>query len=681
MAKSKRSKPTSQQYLFVLRNPNRETARLAIRVLQEQGIRIISRDGDGICTGIATDLKKEAVDKTGLFSFVVKEGTRIRSTRGMDASQKAAVSAWNYSLSKQYKNLTRKRPMRRKKWTAKDKEPPGAGQLIIPEIFEKHFLKRLKMKKSAFLKKYRLPKGKKYEKLDGKKFVEYERKLSDRLNSPTAAYNLARLARIMGPEFQQAFLFIDIYILLEILQIFLVEPAEWKMENEISVGVIFVESSQNGGPKFSNSQRSTLVAEIQAGLNWLASEAPSGANLTWVYDWQYVTINVANGNNSSNESYWRNPAMGQVTYNGNTYSQNWNGMNDYREDMRVHNLSSHAIVIFVTPYGTEWHAYAGGHRVTLANRNNWGGWGINTIDTITAHELCHLFGAADEYTGSGTPCSSCSTTHGAYSIPNGNCGTCASPLQDCIMDQNDRRLCNYTRGHIGWGDFFVELTTSDVAWAGTDDTVWLDIGDRIINLDTSGHDDRERGNVEGYSLEYTGVVKSQIKRIGIRKSSDGAAGGWKLKRVRVWFHGELLLDQNNINQWLEDEYRWWASLSYLNPHNIVNKLRVDVTTADTMWAGTDDDVTLYIGGRSLNLDNHGHNDFERGNTDTFYLDPGVGLYTSMLSSIQIHKSPDGVAGGWKLKGLKIWVNNALVYNNQSINKWLEDSDRDWYGAV
>ena len=99
------------------------------------------------------------------------------------------------------------------------------------------------------------------------------------------------------------------------------------------------------------------------------------------------------------------------------------------------------------------------------------------------------------------------------------------------------------------------------------------------------------------------------------------------------------------------------------------------------WAGTDDDVTLYLGGRSWSLDNPSHDDFERGHTDTFDLDPGTGLYTSMLSQIRVHKSPDGFAGGWKFEGLEIIVNNATIYNNQSINKWLEDSDRDWFGVI
>jgi hypothetical protein len=294
---------------------------------------------------------------------------------------------------------------------------------------------------------------------------------------------------------------------------------------------------------------------------------------------------------------------------------------------------------------------------------------------ITAHETSHLFGSADEYDGSGTPCSSCTTTHGCDNIPNGNCEACSHPHQDCVMDANSRRLCAYTRGHIGWGPLFVETTTADVSWAGTDDDVWLDIGDRTFVLDTPDHDDRERNNCEGYALYEPDLERDAIKRILIRKSPDGFAGGWRLKRVRVWHRGVLICDQDNINRWLEDDHRWWVGC--ISDRNIVNSLSVRITTANVSWAGTDDDVTVRLAGRTWNLDNPGHDDFERGNTDTFVLDPGTGLYVSDIHSVRIHKSPDGISGGWKLKGVRLTVNGSTIYSNQSINKWLEDDDRTW----
>lgn len=513
--------------------------------------------------------------------------------------------------------------------------------------------------------------------LDGDEFVEFERELLDIYQDETVAYHLARIAWHLDPRYH------DIVVDLpeDFIDRLFREPPCWEMVGENSVGLVFVESSRRGGPTFSTREQFQLLGLIIGGLNWLAREAPSQANLTWVYDWQFVEIDVADGTNSSDEAYWRNPAMGEVNYDGNTYSEDWSGIKDYREDMRLDNFSQHAFVIFVTPYSNDWHAYAGGGRLTLADRNNWGGWGINDIDEITAHEVCHLYGAADEYTGSGTPCSSCGSTHGCDVIPNGNCGACASPQQDCVMDKNYRRLCEYTQGQIGWTDLFVELTTDEDLWAGTDDTVRLDIGDRTFEIDTPGHDDRERGNVEGYALHYTGVTEDQIKRVGIRKSPDSFAGGWNLDRVRLWCRGDLVCDENNIDRWLEDDQRWWVSDECGTSDDIVNTLRVRVSTSTSFWSGTDDDVGLSMGGRSWNLDNPWHNDFERGSTDTFDLDPGTSLYKSALSSVEIHKSPDGFAGGWKLKGVEITVNGSVIYNNQSINKWLEDGDRDWHDPI
>jgi len=287
--------------------------------------------------------------------------------------------------------------------------------------------------------------------------------------TPTQVYHLSRLA-LTHPELEEA---IEQLTPAEIETLFNKTPRDranlgvapaagpaaapeaacWRMNGEIAVGVVFVESSASGGPVFSAADRTTLRTEIQTGLNWLASQHPTGG-LSWVYDYQYVKIGAANGTNSSDEAYWRNPAMQAVKYAGHSYGGDWNGVANYRNDLRTANDSALAIVIFVTPYATSWHAYASNARLTLCNRNNWGGWGINTIDTITAHEVCHLFGAADEYTGSGTPCTSCTTTHGCDNAPNGNCKACAAGGGvPCVMDQNALQMCSFTRRQIGWPAF------------------------------------------------------------------------------------------------------------------------------------------------------------------------------------------------------------------------------------
>lgn len=662
-----------RKYIFLLRSTNEESVRIASSFLTDIGVRVLNRQRDLAIIALATTEQVEAAYQSGLFAVISAKAIKTEHRTKLPEEQDKAVEFWNTMHSPEYRKIEKDQTETGKKWASKDKDQEPPHSLYDPEEFKLALLKDLDIPEKELLRKIK----KKYRPLDGASFKKYEQRLKEKYKDPTTAYHLARIVFYLDPAYQEVFLNLSE----SLLDFFFAEPACWKMENEISVGVVFVESSQQNGPTFTSNERNTLQGRIVDGLDWLAAQAPTAAHLTWVYDWQFITINVADNANPANENYWRDAAIGQVNYQGSTYTANWNGVGDYREDMRRHNNSSHSIVIFVTPYGNTWHAYAGGSRVTLADHNNWGGWGINAINMITAHEVCHLFGAADEYTGSGTPCSTCTSNHGCYQIPNGNCGSCAQPQQKCIMDANHDRLCAYTQGQIGWADLFVEVTTGNVDWAGTDDDVWLDIGDRTFFLDTSNHDDRERRNREGYALNYTGITKNEVKRVGIRKSSDGFLGGWYLKRARLWVRGELVCDQNNINQWLEDDYCWWASNTCGSSADIVNRLQVKISTANVSWAGTDDDVTITMGGRSWNLDNPGRNDFERGHTDTFNLDPGTGLYRWMLSSIRVHKSPDGLAGGWKFKGLKILVNGSSIYNNQSINKWLENDHRDWFGTI
>ena len=217
-------------------------------------------------------------------------------------------------------------------------------------------------------------------------FVEYERRLVDHYRDEELAYHLARLAYRLGPRYYEVIAQLPGRLIELIWEWLFPEATCWRMTGEMSVGLVFVESSQSGGPKFTSAERNEVCAEIVTGLNWLSSQHPSG-DLSWVYDLQFISIAVADGTNSSNESYWRDPAMGQVTYDGNTYAAAWSSVAEYREDMRLANWSDHTLVIFVTPFANSWHAYAGSGRVTLARRNNWGGWGRGTIDMIRPTRL------------------------------------------------------------------------------------------------------------------------------------------------------------------------------------------------------------------------------------------------------------------------------------------------------
>lgn len=120
-----------------------------------------------------------------------------------------------------------------------------------------------------------------------------------------------------------------------------------------------------------------------------------------------------------------------------------------------------------------------------------------------------------------------------------------------------------------------------------------------------------------------------------------------------------------------------APVSYSTP---VTSIRVRIHTGDVRFAGTDDDVYLRIS-NSLRfpLDKSLYNDFERDDDDTYSvpIDGAVadGLRVGDISYLQIEKSRDGVAGGWRLGGATVWVNDRRVVQDDSINRWLEDDHR------
>ncbi len=111
----------------------------------------------------------------------------------------------------------------------------------------------------------------------------------------------------------------------------------------------------------------------------------------------------------------------------------------------------------------------------------------------------------------------------------------------------------------------------------------------------------------------------------------------------------------------------------------VNSLKVQVKTGNVSKAGTDDSIWFDIGKYRWQLNNPNKDDFEKGHTDTFTLTlPAGGLQTSDIWRYLICKAPDGDNGGWNFGGLKVLVNNATHYENNAINKWIEDeSVRHW----
>jgi hypothetical protein len=119
-----------------------------------------------------------------------------------------------------------------------------------------------------------------------------------------------------------------------------------------------------------------------------------------------------------------------------------------------------------------------------------------------------------------------------------------------------------------------------------------------------------------------------------------------------------------------------------NEREPVESMEVEVRTANVSSAGTDDDVYLRVGPNlRFPLDKRLYDDFERADRDWYSvpIDDATdhGLRVGDIRQVRIEKSRDGIAGGWKLGGVRLRVNRRTVYTNQHIDRWLEDNHRTW----
>jgi hypothetical protein len=211
------------------------------------------------------------------------------------------------------------------------------------------------------------------------------------------------------------------------------------MVGSVAVGVIMVSGTRTGlGLTTAEQQR--VISEVQEGLNFLATAEPR-ANITFVYDIRHITVSAAPGNTDTYENAeapWRNAALQAMGF-----SASRSGSIDYVRDLRTRRGTDWAYVAYFTKYPLHHFAYAVNEKVCMEYSND--GWGSTLINSVFAHESCHIFGAADEY-GNCT----CGSIHGYLSIANNNCKNCPGTHVACLMDANTLALCQWSRGQIGW---------------------------------------------------------------------------------------------------------------------------------------------------------------------------------------------------------------------------------------
>jgi hypothetical protein len=237
-------------------------------------------------------------------------------------------------------------------------------------------------------------------------------------------------------------------------------PTSARLTGSVGVGIVIVEGP-NANLKFSDAERVKVVAEVQNGLGWLATQNPQG--VTFKYDIQIVSLTTqpgpANLTDSQKEALWRDPAMAKLGFGAGMA-----GVTAYVESLRTKYATTWAYCAYFTKYPVGWFAYAsiGGPRLVMDYAND--GWGPDNIDRVFAHESGHIFGAPDEYANSGC---NCGGSWGFYGKPNSNCANCApNGGVDCLMKQNSWAMCAVTPYHLGFP--LVGQTYSGVWRQGTD---------------------------------------------------------------------------------------------------------------------------------------------------------------------------------------------------------------------
>jgi hypothetical protein len=257
----------------------------------------------------------------------------------------------------------------------------------------------------------------------------------------------------------------------------------------VAVSVLFLESNGTVDEEtetWTQEEQINVVSEIQNGLNWLLMQEPA-ANLSFVYEWHF---NVPVGYEPitrphTDDDLWEEQAMHHLGYGNPNYLVN---EYTYVNDLRNTYDADWAFIIFVVDDsedednafadGYYAHSFLGGPRMVVTYSNSI--WGIANMDSVIAHETCHLFWALDQACASEVEQSTASgylAGETANSEWNGTaCTSTVSSLMKGAPMLNTQIEVS-ARTQIGWSDSDSDgildvLDTVPVATLSQQDTSW-----------------------------------------------------------------------------------------------------------------------------------------------------------------------------------------------------------------
>ena len=233
-------------------------------------------------------------------------------------------------------------------------------------------------------------------------------------------------------------------------------PTSRYMTGRISAGIIIVDSNTPGELQFSDDEHATLRDEVLRSMHFLSHEEPR-ANIGFYPDFKEVAVSLPSESSSVSDPYenlerrWRDTALAELGFPAGRA-----GYQAYLQQLMSELGTEWGFVAFFTKFPVHWFAYAIWEKVVMHFNND--AWGPSAIHRVFAHEICHVFGAADEYGNC-----QCGSLHGHLQSPNNNCVSCFGSVSEqapCLMDRNVLTICEHTRKQIGWCPPLIETETT-----------------------------------------------------------------------------------------------------------------------------------------------------------------------------------------------------------------------------
>ncbi len=112
-------------------------------------------------------------------------------------------------------------------------------------------------------------------------------------------------------------------------------------------------------------------------------------------------------------------------------------------------------------------------------------------------------------------------------------------------------------------------------------------------------------------------------------------------------------------------------------------IAITITTGNIPNAGTDANVTLLIGAKRFDLDIAGYDDFERGDTDTYYFKTDMTLSELRKAYIELSHDNSGNKPGWYVANVVLQVqfpnsSYMALYKRWGNIGWLAKDEPPYY---